>query len=258
MGTAISTLLLFSLLLNHATAFQPGLGLITQHAYRISIKCFSESVDGKGNLPSLDELESRSREFLDTATGFYSPIKPDIYAEDFVFRGGVVGPLNKVDYIDTMEKLNIYGAFDLGSNAYGFVRDAEDPYSIRFFIRNTGTHVKAWKPWGKIPPIPLVPKPDLNQVRGPTEAAMLTFEPDTLRVRFFTTGNVVKFGTKVSNTSGLGAVLGLFHAIGYGFIGNLAMNSNVRAISNNLAEKYDFLGIPRTKSATAPQWWTQN
>lgn len=59
------------------------------------------------------------------------------------------------------------------------------------------------------------------------------------------------------NTNGLGAVLGLFHAIGIGDVGNLALNSNVRAISNIAASNFDFLKIPKTKSENAPVWWQQ-
>jgi hypothetical protein len=32
-----------------------------------------------------------------TSTGFYSALRPELMAKDFVFRGGVVGPLNKAD-----------------------------------------------------------------------------------------------------------------------------------------------------------------
>ena len=78
-----------------------------------------------------------------------------------------------------------------------------------------------------------------------------------LKVKFFTTGNVVKFGYEDSNTNGLGAVLGLFHAIGFGDVGNLALNANVRAASNFAATNLDFLKIPKTKSSPAPGWWRQ-
>ena len=74
-----------------------------------------------------------------------------------------------------------------------------------------------------------------------------------------TTGNVVKFGVEPEevNTGGLGAVLGLFHCIGYGDVGNLALNENVRRASNAAADAFGVLKIPKTLSQNAPSWWRQ-
>ena len=94
-------------------------------------------------------------------------------AEDFIFRGGVVGPLNKNDYCRTMDLLGVANAFDLESNAFGFVVDPADPLCVRFFIRNTGEHTAPWQPWGELPPIPLKPTPGQTTVVAPTETARL-------------------------------------------------------------------------------------
>lgn len=196
---------------------------------------------------------------MDEATGFYSELKPEFLADDFVFRGGVVGPLNKADYVDTMEKLGVYRAFNLEPNAFGFTVDPSDPLTVRFFVRNRGCHVGKWQPWGALPPLPLEPDPERSAVVGPTEAAMVTFEPETLQVRFFTTGNVVKFGDGLSgvNMGGFGVVFGLFYVIGIGDVGNLVLDANVRALSNWAANNVGALKIPRTKSENAPAWWTE-
>jgi len=127
---------------------------------------------------------------------FYSPLQRDVYAPDFVFRGGVVGPLARFDYFDTMERLGVYKAFKLDHNSFAFSVDPVDPWSVRFYVRNTGKHVEPWQPWGALPPIPLKPSPGKDVVKGPVEAAMITFVPGDqegeLKVKFFTTGNVVK------------------------------------------------------------------
>ena len=96
--------------------------------------------------PPTTDLVAKTRAFLESGTGFYSAPDASMLADDFIFRGGVVGPLNKADYLDTMEKLGVYRAFDLDANAYGFVEDPRDPRCVRFFLRNTGEHVDAWQP----------------------------------------------------------------------------------------------------------------
>mmetsp|Transcript_37882 Transcript_37882/g.69248 ORF Transcript_37882/g.69248 Transcript_37882/m.69248 type:complete len:251 (-) Transcript_37882:67-819(-) len=208
--------------------------------------------------PGEGEVIAAAQSFVDEATGFYSPLKPDCLASDFVFRGGVIGPLNKHDYLATMESLGIFDAFDLKANAFGFTVDPADPLSVRFFVRNTGSHVGPFLQRG---PLSFRPDPARSSVVGPTEAAMLTFEPGTLKVRFFTTGNVVKFGNSVQgrapNTGGLGAVLGLFYAIGFGGLGNLALNGYFRSLFNWAGSQLGSFGIPLTKSEVVPAWWTE-
>ena len=204
------------------------------------------------------QLIEWAQEFLDTGTGFYSTLRPDLLDDDFIFRGGVVGPLSKRDYVRTMRLLGVADAFDLKSNAFGFTIDPEVPLSVRFFIRNRGEHVKPWQPWGKLPPIPLEPKPGRTNVVAPTETARLIFTPEG-KVKHFATGLVVGKYEQNVNTNGLGAVLGLFNAIGYGQVGALALNKNVRDASNFFAEQLPFLDIPKTKTlpGDVPFWWVE-
>ena len=56
-----------------------------------------------------EHLIDLTKEFLDTGTGFYSALRPELMSDDFIFRGGVVGPLNKKDYCRTMELLGAVG-----------------------------------------------------------------------------------------------------------------------------------------------------
>ena len=88
--------------------------------------------------PSPDQLIGLAKEFVATGTGFYSPLRPELLAANFIFRGGVVGPLSKTDYLRTMALLGVSDAFNLQANAFGFTVDPSDPLCVRFFIRNTG------------------------------------------------------------------------------------------------------------------------
>ena len=53
----------------------------------------------------LDVVEL-TKEFLATSTGYYSPVDPERLDPDFVFRAPTIGPLNKMDYINTMTTLH--------------------------------------------------------------------------------------------------------------------------------------------------------
>jgi len=205
-----------------------------------------------------ERLIELTKEFLDTGTGFYSALRPDLMAEDFIFRGGVVGPLSKADYCRTMELLGIADAWNLQSNAFGFTVDPADPYCVRFFLRNTGEHVSPWQPWGAVPPVPIKPTPGKTHVIAPTETGRVVFKDDGT-VKHFATGLVIGKYEEEVNTNGLGAVLGLFHAVGIGAVGNLALSQAVRDLSNKAADDFPALKIPKTKTNTedVPSWWRE-
>jgi len=181
--------------------------------------------------------------------------------EDFIFRGGVVGPLNKADYCRTMTLLGVDAAFKLESNAFGFTVDPDDPLCVRFFLRNTGEHVAPWQPWGAVPPVPIKPTAGRTAVVAPTETGRLLFNPDG-SIKHFATGLVVgkyEAQQKGVNTDGLGAVLGLFNAVGVGAVGGLALYKVVRDLSNDAADKFEALKIPKTKTRDedVPSWWVE-
>jgi len=202
-----------------------------------------------------------TKKFLDQGTGYYSPVCPALLAEDFVFRGGVVGPLNKEDYCQTMTRLGISDAFRLEANAFGFTVDPSDPLCVRFFLRNTGEQVSAWQPWGAVPPIPIQPTAGRTKIVGPTETARLVFNPHG-QIKHFATGLVVgKYEAQQAdcNTNSIGAVLGLFHALGFGFVGEIAFNAVVRDLANTISDRFDALRIPKTKTKDeeVPSWWIE-
>ena len=61
-----------------------------------------------------DPLVKLANEFIYEKSGFYSPYAADAFADDFVFRGPVIGPLNKADYLSTMDTFKVYMASDVG------------------------------------------------------------------------------------------------------------------------------------------------
>ena len=152
-------------------------------------------------------------------------------------------------------------AVHLEANAFGFAVDPQEENTVRFFLRNTGEHVGAWQPWGALPPVPLQPTAGRTTVVAPTETGRLVFNADG-KIKHFATGLVVgkyEAQQKGVNTNGLGAVLGLFHAVGVGSVGSLALYKVVRDFSNVAADRFDGLRIPKTKSRPegVPSWWIE-
>lgn len=251
---------MLSLLVNVFAVQLPGRTAISTLAVRAPPP--AGQLSGEAESTTSERLVELTEEFLDTGTGFYSGLRPELMAEDFVFRGGVVGPLSKTDYCRTMELLGIADAWKLEANAFGFVVDPAEPMTVRFFLRNTGEHVGAWQPWGAVPPIPIKPTPGKTSVVAPTETGRLCFDAEG-KVRHFATGLVVgKYEAQQGrgiNTNGLGAVLGLFHTVGLGAVGNLALSQTVRDLSNAAADRFEALKIPKTKTndEDVPGWWRE-
>lgn len=90
--------------------------------------------------PNSKALIERAKDIIKNKSGFYSNFDADVFSEEFVFRGPYIGPLNKKDYLDTMDAFSIYKALpDIDPNAWGFSIDPKDPNRVWFMVRNTGT-----------------------------------------------------------------------------------------------------------------------
>ena len=69
-------------------------------------------------------------------SGYFNSIDTSLYADDFIFRGPVIGPLNKRDYKEVLDYFSIYKAFpDMDPNCFGFTVDPENPLRVWYFVR---------------------------------------------------------------------------------------------------------------------------
>ena len=191
-------------------------------------------------------LIATAEEFINKKSGFYSPYDTDAIADDFVFRGPVIGPLNKADYLSTMDTFKVYKAFpDISPNAFGFALDPLDERRVWFFVRNTGTNTG---PFGL--GYGLEAPPSGNAVVGVPEAFSLTFDADE-RVRLLTVGYVAdRFE---GNTGGVGAAFGLLRVAGIPLPGGLAYRAAV-ALSNRLPGA---TAKSCSKREEVPAWWLE-
>lgn len=200
------------------------------------------------------DLISLAEDYVATKNGFYAPADHSVHAEDFVFRAGVVGPLNKKDYLTTMGKLGICEAFDMESNAFGFCVDPDEPLAVRFFVRYTGKQVKPWAIQGTPINIPVQSQP----IQGPTESFCIKFNPQG-KVKFFTISNPMNYGNPQPPTTGkLGAVLGLFEHLGQPLMAKAALNDvtrNANLVVSKLLPDSMAPPITQSKVEDLPQWF---
>ena len=194
--------------------------------------------------PTSTKRTDLAQVFINSKSGFYSPFVEDAFADDFVFRGPVIGPLNKADYLSTMDTFKIYRAFpDISPNAFGFVVDPTDEHRVWFICRNTGTNTG---PFGL--GYGLEAPPSGNSVDGVPETFSITFD-DENRVKLLTVGYVAdRFQ---GNTGGVGAAFGLLRVAGIPLPGGLLYRAAV-ALSNRLP------GVTAkscSKREELPQWW---
>ena len=189
-----------------------------------------------------------AKKFLLEGNGFYAPCQPDLFADDFVFRAPVVGPLCKTDYIATMSLFELWNALpDMEANAYGWCVDPSSPNTVRVFVKNTGTHT------GPLNVGSVTLPPSDKAFEGTTESISVTLDDAGEKVRGLTAGYVVdRFS---GNGGGLGAVAGILVAIGlpvpkpYGRVFRFS-----QWLGNTFGSKFG----PRTisKEEDIPAWWT--
>lgn len=192
-----------------------------------------------------DRLINLANEFIYSGSGFYTPANPSFFADDFVFRGPYIGPLNKQDYLKTMETFQIYkGLPDISPNAFGFSRDPLQPNRVWFLVRNSGTFTgEIGLGFGQF----LSGKGE--KLEGCPETFSITFDENN-KIKLLTVGYVAdRFQ---GNTGGKGAAIGIFNVIGLPIPPPGPLYSFITWFSNNV------LNSP-AKSCSAredvPKWW---
>ena len=185
-------------------------------------------------------------------SGYFDPIDKSLYADDFIFRGPVIGPLNRNDYEEVLEYFSIYKAFpDIDPNCFGYTVDPENPLKVWYFVRATGTYQK---PIGG--PLGAIVKPNNEVYRGSPETWSLTFN-ENMKARLMTAGYVSDRFDTAATTDGAGLSFGILKtigiSIGYG-PGNILLRF-IQAINGPLVQA----GLaPKAVSAPddIPSWWT--
>lgn len=203
-----------------------------------------------GSTPSFDVL-AKTKEYANGAT---YDAGNDYLADDYVFRGSVVGPIRKQDVIDTQKGFNLREAYpDLDRGVFGFTIDPNNPYRCFFFERWTGTN----KVGVKLGPISF--PPTNNHVECPMHITSVTWNPEGKIMYESISPPLDRFE---GNTMGGGAVFGLL--VGGGVDGGKGALFGSGAAPgswpliwqqqlNQLAG--GFFGKAFSDEADIPDWW---
>jgi len=126
------------LLVAFSASFTPSPALPYGHNPRRSMLVSAQVATEVGYSPA--ELASKAREFV-LNDGFHQPAKPELMADDFVWFGPIVGPLNKVDFIGTVGLFKVWEGFpDIEMSLSEFTQDPTEPNRFWGILRLSGTH----------------------------------------------------------------------------------------------------------------------
>jgi len=201
-----------------------------------------------GSTPSFDVVEKtkqytsepgyRSFSLKDIPTEYYS-------LDQYIFRGPIVGPINREDLVNANNSFNLNTAFpDLDREVFGFCVDPENPYRCLYFERwkatNTGAlNLAGFKvePTGKksispVMPFSVVWTPDGKIIYEHLTTAMDRFEGNTM-------GKVAVFG--LMETAGMPVANGVGDQI-------LSLQQKLGLLINLPQQAY-------SKAEDVPSWW---
>jgi len=198
------------------------------------------------------------KNLMESSTGYYSPMDESLLAEDFIFRGPVIGPLNTKDYKEVLGLFKVYEAFedDLSANAFGFHVDPKDPRRVWFKVRASGTlHGEARTGLvSKVIAFGLDRQGENanKQYQGNTETWSIIVDDD-MKMKHMSAGYVVDRFETGTTSKGKGLSFGVFQTAGLDapFTAGPALQI-IQRISAVIAPT----GLlPRAYSADVPSWW---
>ena len=129
------------------------------------------------------------------------------YADDYIFRGSIIGPITNDDVKNTQDGFDVVGAYpDLDRGIFGVTVDPNNPYRCFFFERWTGTNKGSLNlgPWIKIPATNA-------RVETPIHITSIVWNPEGKIVYQSISPPVDRFE---GNTKGGGAIFGLLVGAG--------------------------------------------
>ena len=201
-----------------------------------------------GTKPSFDVIE-KTKQYT-SEPGYKSfnlkDIPTDYYSDDYIFRGPIVGPINRADLVQTNTVFGLDEAFpDLDRKAFGFSVDPENPYRVLFFERWTATHTGDLS----IDGLPTLPATG-NRSEQPVMPFSIVWNPNGKIIYEHLTTAVDRFE---GNTKGKVAVFGLLETAGLPLdnnVGNpiLVFQQKLGRFFNGPAQVY-------SKEEDVPNWW---
>jgi hypothetical protein len=195
--------------------------------------------------PQFDVLE-RTQEYIKTNND-QDTFREDWYAEDYVLRGPVIGPIDRAALKKNQDEggLGVKEAFpDIKIESFGFTVDPENPYRCFYFQRWRGTNTGDLVNFGTTYPA------TGTQMETPLSIFSVVWNPEG-KIVYEQVGAVVdRFE---GNTEGKAAIFGMLHAAGLKIPAQ--PGNKVFAFIQRLAHLAGNLGRSWSKEEDIPKWW---
>jgi len=202
-----------------------------------------------GRQPDFDVIERTERYTSEPGYRSFSlrDIPADYYDQErYVFRGPIVGPINRKDLVQTNTAFGLEKAFpDLDRQPFGFSVDPENPFRVLFFERWVAKHS------GDLDLLGLYEAPATHRISvSPVFPFSVVWTPDGKIIYEHLTTAVDRFE---GNTRGKVAVFGLLETAGISLdnsVGNpiLAFQQKVNRFLNGPAQTH-------SRDEDIPSWW---
>ena len=241
----------------HASAFAPISTSVGRthhnelHATESSPKSSESWMDVlkfDGQQPNYDVLQKAMQYTSEPGYKSFSlkDIPTDYYADDYIFRGPIVGPVNRKDLVQTNTWFGLEKAFpDLDRQTFGFTVDPENPFRVLFFERWKATHSGDLSIQG----LPVGPASWRRSV-SPVMPFSITFNPDGKIIYECLTTAVDRFE---GNTNGKVAVFGLLETAGVSLDNNIG--NPILIFQQKLNRFFNGPGQIYSKEEDVPSWW---
>jgi len=192
--------------------------------------------------PKFDVL-AKTKEYIGTQQ--FGKIDEDFYAEDYVLRGPVIGPINRADLAKSQKGLGISAAYpDLKIETFGYTIDPENPYRCFYFQRWRGTNSGDLDNYGTVFPA------TGTEMETPVSIFSVVFNPEG-KIVYEQVGAVVD--RIEGNTQGKAAVFGMLHNSGLKL--NASPGDKIFALIQRLGHLAGNLGRSWTEEEDIPEWW---
>lgn len=174
---------------------------------KTTTQIYGSSITSGNNVFTEEELIRIAKDYTSNPTS-------DMLSDDFIFRGPVIGPLCKQDFVETLtsvgsvDKAGLSDAFpDLEANMFGFSVDPIEPGRVWYFTRPRGTFLGPFDH-----PVKGRIEPTGAPYIAPPEARSIIIDANG-KIKYQSVGYVTDRFTD-DTTGGRGAVFGMYAVMG--------------------------------------------
>jgi len=189
---------------------------------------------------------AKTEEYVATQT--VGNMSEDWYADDYVLRGPVIGPINRKDLATSQKGLDIVNAFpDIKIDSFGFTIDPENPYRCYYMQRWRATHTVDMDAYGTIYPA------TNTEMETPVSTFSVVWNPEG-KIVYEQVGAVVD--RLEGNTQGKAAVFGLLHTAGLKL--SASPGDSFFAFIQRIGHFVGGQGRSWSEEEELPSWWTDS